>query len=171
MVALLLGLCTLALGIGAMVPRITEGMASSRDALRVEDLRSLQAAIERYYLENGVYPQPQASAAFGGWDVSHDGEFLPSLVQAGYLQAGLHDPIDDDTFHYRYYVYAPGQYGCDSDQPYYVLGLRAFETPEYASEKRGRIRCARRDWNQEFALVVGSGMRASSDRLSTQLRE
>jgi len=171
MVALLIGLCTLALGVGAMVPRITEGMASSRDARRVEDLRSLQAAIELYYLDHGAYPRPQASAAFGGWDVSIDVEFLPSLVQAGYLQAELHDPLDDDTFHYRYYVYAPGQYGCDSDQPYYVLGLRAFETPEYASEQRGRIRCARRDWNQEFAFVVGSGIRAASDGRGTQRRE
>lgn len=159
MLVLLLSVTAVALCAGLVVPNVCAGLARARDAQRLEDALALRGAIEAYYDERGCYPEPDANPAFGGWDVSHDGGFLSSLVEAGFLETSLHDPLDRESFHYRYYVYEAGEYGCDPEQAFYVLGIKSFETPEYANGEASRFRCGRRDWGQEFAWVCGGGAR------------
>ena len=67
------------------------------------------------------------------------------------------DPIDDATYHYRYYVYNHGSYGCNSKDRFYVLGVRNFESSEFAKKNQGFFRCSGRNWGIEFAYVTGGG--------------
>lgn len=145
---------------GALVPKITGRMAASRDARRLSDMRAIRDAIEQYHLDEGHYPQPKKNGGFGGWDVSHDGDFIPELLDKGYLRDIPSDPKNDSTFHYRYYLYDKGTYGCQGDGDYYVLGVRTFETDDMANENPGYFRCNSRNWNSEFAYVTGGGASA-----------
>jgi len=147
----------LAILAGALIPRVTTRMAAARDARRLSDIQTVRDAIDQYYLEEGRYPAPGKSAAHGGWDVSHDGDMIPELVESGYLREAPRDPVDDDTYHYRYYVYEPGSFGCVSDGAFYVLGVKNFETADFAEKNRGWFRCEERDWGDELAYVTGGG--------------
>lgn len=156
LVELLLVLSVLALLSGIVVPRVTDNLRASRDARRLEDVKELRLAIEQYKADRGVYPQADTNPEYGNWDVSHDGGFIPELVRAGYLRHPIVDPINDNAFHYRYYVYEGGSYGCDGG-PFYVLGVKAFESAAFEARNRGFFRCADRDWGEEFAFVTGGG--------------
>jgi type II secretory pathway pseudopilin PulG len=145
----------LAILAGALVPRVTNRMALARDMRRLADIQTLAEAIGKYRADKGVLPAAQRNASYGDWDVSQDGEFIPDLVKAGYLPAELHDPLDDETYNYRYFVYEPGTDGCKCDQPFYVLGIRAFETVDFALENKGGYTCGSRNWGDEFAYVIG----------------
>jgi hypothetical protein len=141
-----------------LVPQVRERQAAGRDARRVQDLEQIRWAIERFREQRGRWPEPQPSAAHGGWDVSGDGAFLPELVAAGFLPAEVHDPLDDEAHHYRYNVYAPGEFRCGGGEPYYVLGLRAFETDGFAARSGPGFACEERDWGAELAWVCGGGV-------------
>jgi prepilin-type N-terminal cleavage/methylation domain-containing protein len=141
----------------AMIPRIAGHLALARDARRLSDIDAIRDAIDRYYHDWGVYPPATASAFAGGWDISNDGDFIPELAARGYLTEMPRDPVNDDTYHYRYAVYAKGQYGCTGETPYYVLGIRNFETVEFATRHRGFFKCGDRDWSTELAYVTGGG--------------
>ena len=67
------------------------------------------------------------------------------------------DPVNDGTYHYRYYVYAEGSHGCQGEGTFFVLGIRNFENAAFGRRHRGFFRCANRDWNDDFAYVVGGG--------------
>lgn len=142
---------------GALVPRVTDRMTSARDNRRLQDIRTIRDAIEQYYLDKGVYPPADKNAGAGGWDVSHDGDFISSLTESGYLGHVPSDPMNDGTYHYRYYVYDHGSYGCKGDGPYYVLGVRKFESPSTTANSAGYFRCSGRDWSKEFDYVTGGG--------------
>lgn len=142
---------------GALVPRVANRIAASRDARRLSDVRAVREAIEQFRVSEGRYPAPKKNASFGGWDVSHDGDFIPELVAKGYLREAPRDPKNDATYHYRYYVYEEDAYGCRGDGPFYVLGVRTFETEDMANENPGYFRCSTRNWNAEFAYVTGGG--------------
>lgn len=157
LVELVLVLSVFALLSGVVVPRVTDHMRSARDADRLQDLRRLRAAIEQFRMDRGVYPTADTNPEFGNWDVSHDGSFIRELVEEGYLDETVSDPVDDGTYHYRYYVYAEGSYGCEGDGPFFVLGLRNFESEGFETKSRGFFRCATRDWGDEFAYVTGGG--------------
>src|SRR5262249_10467132 len=75
----------LAILAGAMIPRFTNRLAARRDARRLSDIQVVRDAIDRYYNDHGAYPPPRANAAAGGWDVSDDGDFIPDLIEKGYL--------------------------------------------------------------------------------------
>jgi len=147
----------LAILAGALIPRIANRMASARDARRVSDIHAVRDALEQYYLDHGHWPTGEPNASYGGWDVTQDGAFLPILVEKGYLAEPPRDPVDDDTFHYRYYVFEQGSYGCKGDGPFFVLGIKNFETAEMAEKNPGFFRCAERNWGDEFAYVTGGG--------------
>jgi hypothetical protein len=104
-----------------------------------------------------VFPPASENASFNGWDVSHDGDFIPELVLAGYLTEPARDPLDDDLHHYRYFVYPKGAGGCVGPGPFYVLGVKAFESADFAARHPGFFECSGRDWSQEFAYVTGGG--------------
>lgn len=142
---------------GALIPRITERMAKSRDARRLSDIQAVRTAIEAYYLDKGEFPMANTNPAYGGWDVSHDGNFIQVLRDRGYLPEDARDPVNNDTYHYRYYVYSNGSYGCVGATKYYVLGVRNFETADFAAQNEGFFKCTGRDWGNEFAYVTGGG--------------
>jgi prepilin-type N-terminal cleavage/methylation domain-containing protein len=156
-VELLVVITVLALLAAVAVPRVRDHRRAARDGRRLTDARIPCSAIEQYRADRGHYPAARPNADFGGWDVSHDGGFLEALLEAGYLQAPPHDPIDDATFHYRYYLYDPGAFGCAGSEPYFVLGVRNFETNRYAAKHRGYFACPERDFGSEFAYVTGGG--------------
>jgi type II secretory pathway pseudopilin PulG len=157
LVELVVGLSVLAVLGAALVPRLRARAATARDLRRVADVAAIAAALERHRADLGAYPAPRRCASAGGWDVSYDGAFLPELVAAGYLGEVPRDPIDDASFHYRYYRYAAGAFGCEGEEPFFVLGVRAFETPGFAERHAGGWRCGERDWSAELAHVVGGG--------------
>ncbi len=140
---------------GALVPRVTNRMALARDMRRLADIEGIQAAIGKYRADKGELPAAQQNASYGGWDVSQDGEFIPELVRAGYLKTVPHDPLDDETHNYRYFVYEPGAGGCECEGRFYVIGVRAFETADFALKNKGGYKCANRNWGDEFAFVTG----------------
>lgn len=153
-------LAILALLSGVMVPALGQRMAISRDARRLHDLRTVRDAVEQYRLDRGVWPAADPNTVAGGWDASYDGAFLPALVAEGYLAETVHDPIDDASFHYRYHVYSRGSFGCVGPDDFYVLGIRRFETAEFAAQNPGAFECSGRDWGLEFAYVTGGGASA-----------
>jgi general secretion pathway protein G len=142
---------------GVVIPRVNRRIAAGRDSDRLADVQTIRAAIERYYADHGEYPPARGSASFGGWDVSHDGDFIPELVGSGYLSHAPADPRNDDLYQYRYYVYRQGSYGCVGPGSYYVLGIKRFETEAYRQRSPGYLKCVERDWNEEFAFVTGGG--------------
>lgn len=142
---------------GIAAPRVTRYQQSARDMRRMSDLRVVQDAIEQYRLDEGVYPPAKKNRRYGGWDVSHDGNFIPVLVKEGYLAETVVDPINDGTYHFRYYVYKRGSYGCVGPEPFYVLGIRNFESEKATKSHVGAFECTKRNWGAEFAYVTGGG--------------
>ena len=139
---------------GALVPRMTDRLAAARDAERLQDILEVRDAIERYHHDKGAYP---VMGGNGNWNQSDEDDFLPVLVREGYLDELAEDPINDASYHYRYYVYDQGTGGCVGPGEFYVLGIRAFETAEFQSEHPGYFKCSNRNWGDEFAWVTGGG--------------
>ena len=150
-------LASLALVAGVLVPRVSTQMAGARDARRLAAIETVRQAVDRYYRDHGEYPAPHQNASYGGWDVSHDGDFVRVLRDEGYLEEELMDPVNDETYHYRYYVYDQGSYGCSGTTRFYVLGIRNFESAGFAAQNTGSFQCASRNWGSEFAYVTGGG--------------
>jgi len=157
LIELVVVISILAILSGVLVPRVTNHLKSARDARRLADIKAVRSAIEQYYMDKGSYPAANANSSFGGWDVSSDGDFIRVLRDQGYLDEDAVDPINDATFHYRYYVYAKGSYGCVGSSDFYVLGIRSFESDDFAAKNRGFFECSSRNWNDEFAYVTGGG--------------
>ncbi len=131
---------------GVVVPRVARYQKDARDVRRMTDLRTVQNAIEQYKLEKGVFPAAEQNPSYGGWDVPHDGSFIPTLVQEGYLIEPISDPVGDSTHHFRYYVYDQGSYECAGHVSFYVLGIRNFEGEKARDKFTGGFACTSRDW-------------------------
>mgnify|MGYP001164765553 CR=1 FL=1 len=159
LIELVVVISILAILSGVLVPRVTNHLEAARDARRLADIKAVRAAIEQFYMDKGAYPAANANSSYGGWDVSSDGDFIRVLRDQGYLDEDASDPINDATFHYRYYVYAKGSYGCVGGTDFYVLGVRSFESDGFAAPNKGFFQCAGRNWNDEFAYVTGGGAR------------
>ena len=142
---------------GVVVPQVAHRKSAARDARRLADVEMVRQAIERYHLDLGVYPPASSNSGFGGWDVSHDGNFIPDLVEKGYLRSPVNDPIGDASHHYRYYVYDHASYGCQGDGQFYVLGILRFESAQSEAKYPGSFECSARDWGKEFEYVTGGG--------------
>lgn len=157
LIELIVVISILAILAGALIPRVTNHMAEARDARRLADIRAVQAAIEQFHADKRRYPDSKPNASYGGWDVSTDGDFVPELVQFGYLPESARDPRNDASFFYSYYLYDKGTAGCRGDGKFYVLGIKAFETSAFATKHAGWFRCADRDWTEELAYASGGG--------------
>lgn len=157
LIQLIIVVLILAVLAGVLIPRVTDRMAQARDARRLADINTVSRAIEQYHRDRRCYPPANENGAYGGWDVSLDGDLVPDLVKFGYLAHAPRDPINDETYHYRYYVYAKDTSGCIGDGPFYVLGIKNFETAEFKSKNTGFFKCTGRDWSSEFAYVTGGG--------------
>ena len=150
----------LALLAGAIVPALGHRLEAARDARRLQDLQVVRDAIEQYRLDKGVWPAADPTTVGGGWDASYDGDFIPVLVSEGYLAEPVHDPLDNTRYHYRYHVYRRGRFGCVGPDDFYVLGVRNFETADFAARNPGHFACSGRDWGREFDYVSGGGASA-----------
>lgn len=157
LIELVVVISILAILAGALIPRVTNRMAASRDARRLADVQQVKAAVEQYFIDKNVYPAAKTNAAYAGYDVSQDGDFIPDLVSEGYLTEAPRDPLNDETYQYRYQVFAKGTGGCLGDTSFFVLGVKAFETSDFAAKNKGLFKCATRDWATEFAFVCGGG--------------
>ncbi len=127
-------------------------LAASRDARRINDCKTMCQAVESYLLDKGSLPAHDSEGGYGGWDTSIDNRMVTQLVDSRYLREHLRDPMNDTTYHYRYYKYSEGYEGFTSN--FYVLGVKAFETTGYANT-RGSWKGTSRDWTGEFAYVTG----------------
>ena len=154
---LIIVMSILALIAGAIAPRLSQQLEAARDARRLSDIQVVRGAIEQYFEDKGEYPVANTNGSFGGWDVSHDGNFISVLLAEGYLSELISDPINDNTFHFRYYVFNQGSYGCVGPGKFYVLGIRNFETASFAQKHSGTIACSNRDWGSEFDWVTAGG--------------
>ena len=157
LIELVVILSILAILAGMMIPRVTNRMARTRDTRRLSDIAKIRDAVDQYFLDKGDYPAARHNATYGGWDVSQDGDFIPALVETGYLTEVPKDPINDEAYQYRYYVYSKGSYDCKGDTRFYILGIKAFETAEVAAKNTGYFKCSERDWSEDFAYVTGGG--------------
>ena len=157
MIELVVVISILAILSGVIVPRVNSHMKASRDAERLAHVKTLRSTIDQFHMDRGSYPVADSSSTSGGWDVSNDGNFIQVLAESGYITEELVDPINDGRYHYRYYVYESGAYGCSGDRPFFVLGIRHFESHEFANRHRGFFRCPGRNWGNEFAFVTGGG--------------
>ncbi|MCZ6598142.1 MAG: hypothetical protein O7B99_10920, partial [Planctomycetota bacterium] len=157
LVQLVVVIAVLAILTGVLVPRVSDHMAVARDARRLADVRTIRTAIEQYRMDKGGFPAAERNPAFGGWDVSHDGGFIRELRNEGYIDGEHVDPVNDVTYHYRYFLYEMGSFGCAGEEDFYVLGVRNFESPNFARKHQGFFECANRDWGKEFAYVTGGG--------------
>jgi type II secretion system protein G len=157
LIELVVVILILAVLAGALVPRVTTRLAASRDARRLSDMAKIRNALEQYYMDKGHYPQAVPDMADDNWDASNVLDFLPELVQAGYLPEPPRDPVNDDNYHYRYLVYEQGTAGCVGKGKFFVLGCKRFESPDFDRKNPGYFKCAARDWNKEMAYVTGGG--------------
>ncbi len=151
----------LALLAGVLLPRVSVHLRTVRDQRRLSDIKTLQKAIDQYYLDTGDFPVSEPGD--GNWDESYNGEFIPVLVHEGYLNDFASDPVNDNQFFYQYRVYNTRNNGCGSpvvgntSGHYYILRLRAFEDPEFALEHASTLSCGGTNWGDGYAYVVGGG--------------
>ncbi len=157
LIELIVVISILAILAGALIPRVTNHMAETRDARRLSDIKSVQSAVDQFFVDKQRFPASKSNSSYGGWDVSNDGDFIPELVQYGYLSEPPRDPNNDTTFYYSYYLYDKGTSSCVGDGKFYVVGVKAFETSEFATKNKGYFKCADRDWSTELAFVSGGG--------------
>ncbi|MFW0862458.1 MAG: hypothetical protein ACKKL6_02625 [Candidatus Komeilibacteria bacterium] len=116
-----------------------------RDIRRQGDAQAIVKALDFYYSQYGHYPEVKDDDG-DGWDKSNDkggADFLNQLVSSGYLTAVPFDPLNDDTYYYRYKKFLKGEYGCDDD--FYVFQIARFETSE---NSLGHGSCPNLDWTK-----------------------
>ena len=157
LIELVVVILILAILAGALVPRVTDRLAASRDSRRLADLHVVRDAVEQYYLDKGVYPPATVVAAGNGYDVSTDGDFIGELVKTGYLREPPKDPLNDATSFYGYNVFAQATNGCKGKGSFYVLGIKKFETAGFAAAHPGYFKCAQKNWSTDFEYVTGGG--------------
>lgn len=141
--------------IGIVAPKVQRQGAKARDARRIQDLRTVVEAIEQYRLDTGDYPVHGGLS--GGWDRSSDGDFIPVLVQTGYLRGALQDPSDSPNHYFVYRRFSRGNHGCVGPGNFYVVGIRNFETDAARAKFQGQFVCSGRDFGADLDYVTGGG--------------
>ncbi len=120
--------------------------AKVKDSKRRVDLKQLRTALELYRAEYGHYPEEEANN-INGWELSwHQGNkdeknFLKILVDKGFLEEVVVDPVNSESHHYRYQRFDKGSFGCQ--KPFYVLQVLNFEQP---SEDIGFGKCSQKSF-------------------------
>lgn len=115
----------------------------ARDAQRLQDIKTIQKALELYKTQYGNYPVAMGTPNASGWETSLSGSFIPSLKSSGVVSSVPVDPKNSVTstsvvnlrpsttnnqsnnqWYYFYYRYSAGEFGADvSCGAYYVLGV------------------------------------------------
>lgn len=107
---------------------------SARDSKRIANAETISQAIELYARDKGQFPAPVKSTEDGEQSSQRGEDFLRVLYDEGYLRGDpLLDPINNEDYQYKYYVYDPTISGesnyCAEDRgPYFVLGVEQLET-------------------------------------------
>jgi len=145
--------------VGLLASAVTVGFgrqrAKSRDARRIADMSNARTAAESYIGERGNLPQPSTSENCG-WDMSSlptsNPDFMKFLVDAGYLQNTLKDPINEIpttstpcetafNYYYHYYIQDSGTYGFRDGKPAYLIkaNLEVTTLPQEAERDDAKI--------------------------------
>tara|TARA_B100000745_G_scaffold249865_1_gene171934 strand:- start:131 stop:661 length:531 start_codon:yes stop_codon:yes gene_type:complete len=132
----------------------------ARDVTRITHMREIQKALQLYWLDNRVWPPRTADSCLDGWDVtpcSGNDTFIEGLETGGYMSDVPTDPLGTGNYHYRYYVYSAGAYGCDASRgPFYVLGINDMENSSRPHPDSPGWSCPSRNWQNEFDWVIGA---------------
>lgn len=129
----------------------------AQDSRRVSDVTNLRDALELYKIQNNAFPAvTSANTDSSGWEVSYkNNSFIPALRTSGVLNADLLDPINNDTYFYRYYKYAAAQYSCDPAKgEYFVLQIKLLQGTTALGAGPG-FDCPGRNWTTSAAWTAG----------------
>jgi prepilin-type N-terminal cleavage/methylation domain-containing protein len=150
---------------------VSTAQARARDAQRLSDIGQIQIALKIFFARNDRYPDYNDichNPGDGGWNDTYytaatpvacvaPNQFIYELFSSGIVPIVPVDPLNTSTYYYSYYRYNAGDYGCT--RPYFVLGIRSFEAltkaPSGGGWKCPPTGAATRDWQAEFAYVVG----------------
>lgn len=80
--------------------QIERAQAVARDAVRADDMKTLQLALEQYYFEHGRFPCNASGYHYE--DSVHNNDFLSFLVAGGYIPQGIKDPLNSESQVYFY---------------------------------------------------------------------
>ena len=131
---------------------LSDARAAARDARRLQDIRSIQTALEVYYLENGEYPSTisiaggttnspnihWANSAYESWENLETimGVTLPrdpsNTIGAGWVGS------DTNALQYALYTSIPG---CGGHGSSYILVAQLENRDSSDRENPGVIRC------------------------------
>ncbi len=103
--------------------------AKVRDTKRKADINQIVKALDIYYDRHGKYPESEDD--WQGWDmtISPSGgssNFLKPLYDENILIGQIRDPLNNNTYFYRYQKFPYGSNNCLYE--YYVLQIVNFET-------------------------------------------
>ncbi|HRN69654.1 MAG TPA: type II secretion system protein [Candidatus Woesebacteria bacterium] len=146
---------------------------NARDARRIADIEEIRKALLVYKSLNGTFPL-SSGADFdndcSGWDTSFDEDFIKSLNNPSYIESMPRDPLNEgsvacdghanDGFNYLYHRYNAGEYGCQPNRPFVVLGAGTMETSNGAHPKSQKLECpggggqSARDWHQTLDYFI-----------------
>ncbi len=127
----------------------------SRDATRLQDAKTIVKALEVHKsFEGGRYPNEQSSS----WEtsVAYPKTFINALTTGKHASAVPVDPVNNNSYHYRYYLYSAGNGGCPVERGdffvFQIIKPAAEKTPP--PESPG-FSCTGRNWNTEAWYTVG----------------
>lgn len=161
-VELMVILAIIAVLVGIAIPIYFNTRKGTRDKQRLADMRTIQEALERYYEKHGRYPSRSGNHCHNGWETCDNGEFIPALVNEGFLEEHMIDPSGPTSGpsgcgNYRYYRYGAGGGGLDPAKgAFYVLGIKDMETSGRPHSDSPGWLGPTRDWQEEFDWVTGS---------------
>lgn len=106
----------------------------ARDAQRSSDISAILKSLEIYKINSSTGAYPTATGQSGGWEYSNDppGTFMEYLG----LPKTPTDPVNNATYRYWYYRYAPGTNGCDANMGGYFILWATFESA--ANKPKGK---------------------------------
>jgi len=118
--------------------------AKVNDIKRRADIKTMVQALDLYHDKYGKYPD--SAADWQGWDLSigYQGskpEFIKELSDNNLIDRQLKDPINNESYHYRYEKFQAGDYGCANS--FYILQVINFELP---TRDIGRGDCPELNW-------------------------
>ena len=123
-----------------------------RDIKRRIDMRQLRTALAIYQDKFDLLPASDDNDV-GGWDNSlepseHTKEFLNILKKKKIVEQDIIDPLNNDSYYYRYKKFPAGAYGCA--KPFIILQINNFEV---YTKDHGAGACPERN----FAAEISNG--------------
>lgn len=126
----------------------------AQDSNRLADARTILTALEQYRLFYGTYPEEQGSS----WEQSnvYPTTFLQTLATSTDMSKIPVDPVNNTSYHYRYYLYPPGTNGCPTaNGSFFVLQLQKPASERAPPPQSPGFQCGTRVWDSEAWYTVG----------------